>query len=197
MDHDVESPGGTPSVEELQDFYLNSESKAAIARGHLEDMIEFQKKQAATVVNVIHSLREGLRNSEKSRLLLDDENRRQAAQIVELERQLKHVHANFARLSTVYSAMMRVVEDTHANSVGLHQRIDAMLLPNELSIDHPVPTPSRRATEFRESVFPQSHLNRPHREPHMPRLNDGHHSALHHTAYEHEGYSSLSMPAHR
>jgi hypothetical protein len=163
MEHDVEASIGNPSVEELQDFYLNSESRAAIARDHLAEMMDAQRKQAESVVFVINSLRDGLKTSETARLSLEEEVRRLLARNSDLERQFKHVHTNYMRLSDSYSGMMRIVEDTHSSSVGLNHRIDSMLLQNDLGMTRQNPAaPARRVTEFRDGVFSQPAVRHGH-----------------------------------
>ena len=199
MENDVEPNGAEPTVEELQDFYLNAQSRGAVARDHLSELVETQRRQAEAVVTLIETLREQLRASETARISLEDDNRRYLSRIGEQDRQLKHVHSNFARLSEGYSAIMQVVENTHTSSLGLHQRIDAMLLQNDLGIgNRATQAPARRVSEFREGVFaPQQ---RPlHHEPapqdyrqHDPYAGDGQYNS-----YGSEGYASRPMPSTR
>lgn len=201
MEHDVEASGGDPSVADLQDFYLNAEGRAARAREHLTEVMEAQRKQAEAVVAVIKSLRETVRDSETARISLEDDNRRQSARIVELERQLKLVHANYGRLSESYSAMMSVVEDTHSSSIGLGQRIEAMLLQNDLGLERHAPHgPARRVTEFREGVFSHPAARHPDHRP-SEMLRDAHYRAPHHesefTTYGHDPYAARPLSALR
>lgn len=203
MDEDVGASGGDPSVAALQDHYLTAESRASMARDHLAEMAETQRKQAESVVAVITGLREGLRNSEMARISLDDDNRRLSAQNADLERELRIVHANYVRLSESYSSMVNVVENTHSSSVGLHQRIDAMLLQNDLGIPrHPQATQPGRVTQFREGVFspaqPRAHMHDPrvpqmHQEPFFPPQQ--HEGDFHHYGQDH--YATRPAPAHR
>lgn len=203
MEHDVEASGGDPSVAELQDFYLNAEGRAAIAREHLLEMAETQRKQAEAVVSVIQSLRDALRASETARLSLEEDNRRQAARIVDTERQLKLVHTNYARLSESYSSMMSIVENTHTDSLGLNQRIDAMLLQNDLGLSrHAPPAPARRVTEFRDGVFSHPAVRQAHPEPRQAQMHhDAYYAAPHHesefTTYGHDTYATRPLSAHR
>ncbi|MDW9479025.1 hypothetical protein GOB57_10155 [Sinorhizobium meliloti] len=202
MEHDVEASGGDRSVEELQDFYLNAESRAAIARDHLMEMMETQRKQAESVVGVLKSLRDTVRVSESARISLEDENRRQASRIVELERQLKLVYTNYSRLSESYSTMMRFVEDTHSNSIGLNHRIDAMLLQNDLGIARQAPqAPAQRVTEFREGVFSQPAVRHAHPENRPSEtLHDGYyapHAESEFTTYGHETHGHRPLSALR
>jgi predicted nucleic acid-binding protein len=203
MHHDVDAPVSDPSVAELQDFYLNAESRAVIAREHLSEMAETQRKQAESIVSVIQSLRDALRSSETTRLSLEEENRRQSARIVDTERQLKIVHANYARLSESYSSMMNIVENTHTDSLGLNQRIDAMLLQNDLGLArHAAALPVRRVTEFRDGVFSQQSARPAHPDSPPPQMHhDAYYTAPHQesefTTYGHDPYATRPLSAHR
>ncbi|MBY3433426.1 hypothetical protein HFN89_04630 [Rhizobium laguerreae] len=204
MEHEVEASGGEPSVADLQDLYLNSESQGAIARDRLSEMVDVQRRQAEAVVTVISQLREGLRTSEGARLSLEEENRRLAIRLVDLERQLKLIHSNYSRLTESYSTMMRFVEDTHTSSVGLNHRIDAMLLQNELGMSRDSsPAPARRVTEFRDGVFSHPAVRQHHPEVRHPEMHLGsyYQPAPHHesefTTYGHDTYAPRPMPAHR
>jgi hypothetical protein len=201
MEHDVEASGGDPSVADLQDFYLNAESRAALTRDYLAEMIDAQRNQAETVVAKFTAMTDALQASEKARIYLDDENRRQASRISELERQLKLVHVNYARLSESYSSMMSVVEDTHSNSIGLGQRIEAMLVQNDLGLDRHAPQgPARRVTEFRDGVFAHPALRHPDQRP-SEMLREVRHQAPHHesefTTYGHDTYAARPLSALR
>lgn len=198
MDQAAEPTGAEPTVEEIQDLYLNYHSRAAMANDQLTEMAEAQRQQAEAVVSVIQSLRDQLRASETARLTLEDDNRRLQSRVVDQERQLKHLHTNFARLSEGYSAIMQVVENTHTSSVGLTQRIDAMLLQNDLGIgQRGAPAPARRVSEFRDDVF--AHQQRPlHVEPaphdYRPHAAYG---GDQYPAYGSEGIASRPMPSFR
>lgn len=154
MDNEAAPNGGDRSVESVQDFLLVSSHRATIAQDQLSEMVGKQRAQAEAIVDTINRLREQLRMSETSRLTLEDENRRLRDQVVDLDAQLRHVHDNYDRLSDGYSSMMQVIENTHTSSVGLTQRIEAMLLQNDLGIGHRNPLPPvPRVEEFRQGVF--------------------------------------------
>jgi hypothetical protein len=204
MEHDVEASGGEPSIADLQDTYLNSESQGAIARDRLSEMMDVQRRQAEAVVTVITQLREGLRASEGARLSLEEENRRQGVRILDLERQLKIIHSNYSRLTESYASMMRIVEDTHTSSVGLNHRIDAMLLQNDLGMSRDNPqAPARRVTEFRDGVFSHPAVRQHHQEVRHPEMHLGAHyhpAPIHDsefTTYGHETHAPRPLSAFR
>nr|WP_250807684.1 hypothetical protein [Neorhizobium tomejilense] len=195
MDHDVDASGGDKSVEGVQDVFLISQHRASIARDHLAEMMERQREQAEAVVTMIQSLREQLRISETARLTIEDENRRLHDRNAEIERQMRHVQGNYNRLADAYNGMMQVVENTHTSSVGLTQRIEAMLLQNDLGIaPRPHASPVRRLEEFREGAF-AGPARQPHgdydRRDYHPRgdyhARDGYGSDNQFTAYGSEG----------
>jgi hypothetical protein len=153
---ETDEESADPPIEALQDTFLMSEHRAAVATRQLAEMMEERRRQAEAMLAEIGALRENLRNSEIARLRADDENRHLSLRVADLERQLKHVHANFLRLSEGYSNMVRVVEDTHSASLALDQRIENMVLHNDIGLGRHVGPlqPARRVAEFQTDVFP-------------------------------------------
>jgi hypothetical protein len=154
MDQGADPSGGENPVEGMQDNFLLSQHRASIASEHLSEMVERQRTQAEAVVALIGNLRDQVRASEMARLTAEDDNRRLLDRNADLERQLRLMQTNYERLSAGYNAMMQVVENTHTSSVGLNQRIEAMLLQNDLGISPRASAPpARRIDEFREGAF--------------------------------------------
>jgi hypothetical protein len=99
--------------------------------------------------------------------------------------------------------MMSIVENTHTDSLGLNQRIDAMLLQNDLGLSRHAPSaPARRVTEFRDGVFSHPAVRQAHPEPRQAQMHhDAYYAAPHHesefTTYGHDTYATRPLSAHR
>jgi hypothetical protein len=187
MDGNTEPQAAARNVEELQDFYLSSESRAALARNQLTEMMEHQKQQAELVVQTITRLREQLIASETARLQLANDNRILEENNNFLERELRLVRHNFERLNEGYTAMMSVVENTHTSSINLNQRIDAMLLQHDVSMQGQPPRTAPRLAEFRDQAFGvRPHPNHAVRHSHEAPQPMSHHHPY--PAHRHEGF---------
>lgn len=140
MNVNTEQPENGVSFDEFAnaDFFDRTEHRASMAAGKIADMVASSRRQSQDIAEFARDMRDQIRASETSRLQVEEENRKLTKRLDDTLMELEVFKSNYRRLSQGFANLIRSLEETVENGAGLperlgvSERIDAMLLHNEL-----------------------------------------------------------------
>jgi hypothetical protein len=149
---------GDDAIRDMQDLYLNAESRSQTARDNLAEMVDARRRQNDEIVAAFSALEQRAIASEHGRVQAESENAVLQRRVAELESHNNLLHRNYTRLYEANASMLQMVEDTRRLGFGVDKRIEAMLVHSELGGASHHHAPSRRVVDFNATLFPEGNF---------------------------------------